>query len=160
MPDADANLRQQLLDLLDGSSARLGFAEVVAEIPLTLRGVRPAGLPHSLWEQLEHYRLAQWDLLETARDPHHASPADEAGYWPGEPEPEDDEAWERSLAACHRDLTAMKVLVADPETDLHAPIPWTGFKTVLRQALVMADHNAYHLGQMVTLRRLLGIWTR
>jgi len=160
MSDADAALRQQLFDLLDGTSARLGFDKVVADVPPELRGVRPEGIPHSLWELLEHYRLAQWDLLETARDPHHTSPADEAGYWPADTAPPDDEAWDRSLAACHRDLMAMKALVADPETDLHAPIPWTGFKTVLRQALVTADHNAYHLGQMVYLRRLLGDWTR
>ena len=158
MLDADASLRQHLLTLLDGTTARLSFEAATANVPPALRGVRPEGLPFSLWELLEHYRLAQSDLLEVCRDPHHTSPADDSGYWPTEREPANEEAWERSLAGCHLDLQAMKALVANPETDLHAPIPWTGFKTVLRQVLVVADHNAYHLGQMVAVRRMLGVW--
>jgi hypothetical protein len=107
---------------------------------------------------LEHLRIAQWDILEFSRDGRHVSPPFPEGYWPSGDAPPDEEAWERSVSAFRADLKAMEALVADPSTDLFAPIPHGQGQTVLREALLVADHNAYHLGQLVLLRRLLGAW--
>jgi DinB superfamily len=123
-----------------------------------LRGVRPSGLPYSIWELLEHMRIAQWDILEFSRDAKHVSPDWPAGYWPealSQPSPK---AWDKSLKSFARDLGAMERLVASPKTDLFAQIPHGTGQTILREALLIADHNAYHLGQVLTVRRLLGIW--
>src|SRR4029079_18998670 len=109
---------------------------------------------------LEHLRLAQWDILEFSRDPKHVSPKWPEGYWPASPEPPDAGAWEHSVATSRRDLQAMKELVADPRSDLHAPFAHGEGQTMLREALLVADHNAYHLGQMVLVRRLLGCWPK
>jgi hypothetical protein len=103
-------------------------------------------------------RIAQWDILEFARNPRHASPPFPAGYWPAGDTPPDDAAWDRCVAGFGADLRAMQDLVADPATDLFVPFPHGTGQTVLRQALLVADHNAYHLGQLVLVRRLLGAW--
>ena len=154
----DQALRDHLLHLLAGGHAHIGFDEAVADVPPQLRGVRPANAAHSTWEILEHLRLAQWDILEFSRDAKHVSPAWPKGYWPESPEPPDTKAWDRSAAAFRADLQALQDLVADPATDLYARIPWGDGQTILREALLVADHNAYHLGQLVLVRRLLGAW--
>jgi hypothetical protein len=157
--DKDRALRDHLLELLRGGSAHLDFDQAIEGLPPHLRGVRPEGLPHSVWELLEHLRIAQWDILEFSRNPDHASPDWPAGYWPTSPAPPDEAAWERSLAAVRREIREMMDLVADPKTDLSARIPWGDGQTILREALLVADHNAYHLGQIVLVRRLLGAWS-
>ncbi|HEX2253866.1 MAG TPA: DinB family protein [Thermoanaerobaculia bacterium] len=151
-------LRHAILELLEGRGAHAGFDAVVADFPPELRGVRPAGLEHSGWELLEHLRIALWDLVEFSRDPEHRSPPWPAGYWPPAAGPPDDAAWEASVEAYRRHLGEMRALVADPERDLTAPLPWGDGQTLLREALLAADHASYHLGQMVDLRRLLGDW--
>jgi DinB superfamily len=151
-------LRQQLIELLDGGHAHLDFEAAIADLPAELRGARPPGLPHTPWRLLEHMRIAQWDILRFSVDPKHVSPDFPAGYWPEGDAPPDPGAWDRSVTAFWADLQAMKELVADPKTDLFAPIPHGEGQTVLREALLVADHNAYHLGQMVTVRRLLNAW--
>jgi len=151
-------LREHLTNLLSGGGAHLDWKASFAGIPPKLRGVRPSGLPHSLWEMLEHLRIAQWDILEFSRNPKHVSPDWPQGYWPGSPEPPNEEAWEKSLKLFGRDLAAMEKLVANPKTDLFARIPHGTGQTILREALLVADHNAYHLGQVVFIRRLLGAW--
>ncbi len=151
-------LRQQLTELLDGGHAHLDFEAAIADLPSELRGGQVPGLPHTPWRLLEHMRIAQWDILRFSVDPKHVSPDFPAGYWPEGDAPPDPEAWDRSVEAFRADLQAMKDLVADPKTDLFAPIPHGEGQTVLREALLVADHNAYHLGQMVTVRRLLGAW--
>jgi hypothetical protein len=115
-------------------------------------------MPYSAWELLEHMRLAQWDILEFSRDAKHVSPDWPAGYWPGTPNPPNANAWEKSLKSFERDLTAMKKLVANPKTDLFARIPHGTGQTILREALLVADHNAYHVGQIILVRRVLGVW--
>ena len=155
--DRDDALREHLLYLLRGGGAHLDFEAAVAGLPAALRGARPAGVPHSPWRLLEHLRLAQWDILEFSRDPDHVSPPWPEGYWP-DSAPPDDRAWDASLAAFRADLEAMKALVADPESDLHTPFPHGNGQTLLREALLVTDHNAYHLGQLVLVRRLLGAW--
>jgi hypothetical protein len=151
-------LREHLTNLLSGGGAHLDWKASFAGIPPKLRGVRPSGSPHSLWEMLEHMRIAQWDILEFSRNPKHVSPDWPEGYWPGSPEPPNSQAWEKSLKLFARDLAAMEKLVANPKTDLFARIPHGTGQTILREALLVADHNAYHLGQVVFIRRLLGAW--
>jgi uncharacterized damage-inducible protein DinB len=157
-PDQTAALREHLLHLLRGGGAHLDFEKAVAALPPELRGVRPAGLPHSPWRLLEHMRIAQWDILEFSRNPRHVSPPFPDGYWPQGDAPPDAAAWDRSVAAYRADLRAMEALVADPASDLFTPFPHGQGQTLLREALLVADHNAYHLGQLVVVRRLLGAW--
>jgi hypothetical protein len=154
----DRELRDHLLYLLRGGGAHLDFEAATADLPPKLRGGKPANLPHTPWRLLEHMRIAQWDILEFSRNPKHVSPKFPAGYWPAGDAPPDDAAWDRSVAGFRADLKAMQDLVADPATDLFAPIPHGEGQTILREALLLADHNAYHLGQLVTVRRLLGVW--
>jgi uncharacterized damage-inducible protein DinB len=154
----DHSLRQHLLDLLRGDSAHVQFDAAIADLPAKLRGVKPAGLEFTAWRLLEHMRIAQWDILEFSRNPKHVSPKFPAGYWPKGDAPPSAAAWEKSVAGFRSDLEAMQRLVEDAATDLFAPIPHGDGQTVLREAMLVADHNAYHLGQLVMLRRLLGAW--
>ncbi len=154
----DQSLREHLLYLLRGGGAHLDFEAAIADLPAELRGAKVAGVPHTPWRLLEHLRIAQWDILEFSRNPRHVSPSFPDGYWPEGDAPPDAGAWDRSVTAFRADLQAMQDLVADPATDLFAPIPHGQGQTVLREALLVADHNAYHLGQLVVLRRALGAW--
>jgi len=154
----DKALREHLVNLLTGDSAHLNFEAAVKNMPADLRGKRPKGAEHSPWEILEHLRIAQWDILEFSRNPKHKSPDFPSGYWPTSPAPPNEQAWKKSMDAFHADLKAMADLVADSSKDLFAKIPHGDGQTILREALVLADHNAYHLGQLVLLRRLLGVW--
>jgi hypothetical protein len=154
----DKALREHVLYLLDGGGAHAKFDEVVADIPPKLLGQKPAGLPHSLWMLLEHLRIAQRDILEFSRNPKHASPKWPDGYWPKTEALPSPAAWNAGVKQFRQDLKAMQDLVKDPKTDLFAKIPWGDGQTVLREALLLADHNAYHLGQMLDVRRLLGAW--
>jgi hypothetical protein len=157
MSEVDS-LRSHLLELLGGGHAHLDFLAAIADLPTELRGTKPAGLPHTPWRLLEHMRIAQWDILRFSVDPHHVSPEFPSGYWPEGDGPPDDGAWDRAVTAFLADHKDMMNLVADPATDLFARIPHGDGQTVLREALLVADHNAYHLGQLVTVRRLLGAW--
>ncbi len=157
MAESDA-LRQHLLDLLRGRNAHADFDTVMADFPSRLRGVKPAGASYTGWQLLEHMRIAQWDILEFSRDAKHKSPAWPEGYWPKTGAPPAAASWNNSLRSFRADLKAMAKLVADKKTDLFAPIPHGSGQTILREALLVADHNSYHLGQIVVLRRLLGAW--
>ena len=156
--DHDKILRQHLLDLLNGGQAHATFEKAVKNLPVNLRGKRPKGAEHSPWEILEHLRIAQRDILEFSRNATHQSPDWPSGYWPAQPAPFDAKAWDRSVRAFRRDLKALCDLVADPTTDLYERIPHGDGQTILREALLAADHNAYHLGELVLVRRLLGAW--
>jgi hypothetical protein len=157
--DRDQALRDHLLYLLRGGGAHLSFDAAIADLPVEMRGAKPAGVPHSPWRLLEHMRIAQWDILEFSRDAKHVSPPFPEGYWPSGDAPPAADSWDRTVASFHADLEAMCDLVADPATDLYAPIPHGEGQTVLREALLIADHNAYHLGQLVVVRRALGAWS-
>jgi hypothetical protein len=154
----DQVLRDHLLYLLRGGDAHLHFDAAVADLLPELRGARAADVRHTAWRLLEHMRIAQWDILEFSRNAKHVSPPFPEGYWPKGDAPPDAAAWDRCLAAFRADLQAMQDLVADPSTDLFAPIPHGEGQTILREALLVADHNAYHLGQLIMLRRVLGAW--
>ena len=152
-------LREHLLWLLRGGHAHVGIEEAVKDLPEELRGRTPANIPHSPWEVLEHMRIAQWDILEFSRDPDHVSPEFPSGYWPEQGAPPDSEAWKASLAAFRRDAEELQALVADPKQDLFEAFPWGDGQTLLREALLVADHNAYHLGQLIAVRKALGTWS-
>jgi hypothetical protein len=154
----DKALRRHLLNLLHGKGAHVDFDAAVNGFPPDLRGKRPEGAAHSPWEILEHMRIAQWDILEFSRDAKHVSPDWPGGYWPKTPAPPDAHAWDKSIRAFRADLKAMCDLVEDPSTDLYARIPHGEGQTILREALLVADHNSYHLGEFVQTRRLLGAW--
>jgi hypothetical protein len=151
-------LRRQVVQLLDGRQAHEHFEEVLREIPFHLQGTKPSGAAHTPWEILEHLRIAQWDILEFSRSSEHVSPSFPEGYWPETPEPPREGAWKESLERYRSDLLEMKSLLQDPENDLFVPFPHGKGQTLLREALVLADHNAYHLGEMVCVRRQLGVW--
>jgi len=154
----DKSLREQLVKFLGWHHAHLDWPEALAGLPAPLRGLRPKGAPHSAWELLEHVRIAQWDILEFSRNPLHVSPDFPSGYWPKSSAPPNPAAWGKSVKAFLRDRRAMQKLIADRETDPFLPIPHGSGQTVLREALLLADHNSYHLGQFLLLRRLLGAW--
>jgi hypothetical protein len=151
-------LREHVLYLLNGGGAHARFDDVIKDMPEDLRGAKANGLPHSAWMLLEHLRLAQWDILEFSRNSKHKSPVWPKGYWPKTEAPPSTAAWNKSVQQFRKDLKAMQNLVANLKTDLYARVPWGDGQTVLREALLLADHNAYHIGQLVDLRRLLGDW--
>jgi hypothetical protein len=172
----DRTLREHVIRLLRGGSAHAAFDDVVSGFPPELRGRRfeislqvpgrnarataasEIEMPYSGWELLEHIRIAQWDILEFSRNPKHVSPEWPAGYWPRSAAPRDPRAWSKSVQSFKEDLQAMEDLVQDPATELFTPIVHGDGQTILREALLVADHNAYHLGQMVLLRKLLRAW--
>jgi len=158
MHDNSKALRDHVLYLLRGGGAHLDFAKTIFNFPAKLRGVRPAKLPYTAWRLLEHMRIAQWDILDFCRNPKYATLDFPSGYWPRGDAPPNARAWAKSVRAFQSDLKAMQNLVANPRTDLFAPIPHGEGQTILREALLVADHNAYHLGQLVILRRLRGTW--
>jgi hypothetical protein len=154
----DQALRKQLVETLKGGGAHATFDDAIEGLPAKLRGEKPKGMPHSPWMLLEHLRIGQWDILEFSRDRKHESPKWPEGYWPKTATPPDAKAWEKSVAAFRKELKAMQDLVKNPKTDLAAKIPWGDGQTILRQALLAADHNAYHIAQIIDVRRLLGAW--
>jgi hypothetical protein len=154
----DRTLRAHLAKNLDADTAHVNFDKTIIGWPEAARGVKPAGSPHSAWELLEHMRLGQWDILEFIVNPKHVSPPWPSGYWPATDAPPTKEAWEKSIENFRSDLQAMRDLISNPKTDLFAKIPHGTGQSILRQALLLADHNSHHLGQLVLLRRLLGAW--
>jgi hypothetical protein len=158
MSEHEAALREQLVSLLKGGGAHVHFMDAVEGFPASKRGTYAQGLAHTGWQLLEHARLAQWDILEFSRNHEHVSPEFPEGYWPKTPAPVSEEEWNKTAEAFQRDLRDMIKLVENPRTDLYAKIPHGQGQTILREALVLADHNSYHLGQLVDLRRALGTW--
>ena len=158
MPD-DAALRDHVVELLTASHAHVDLVSVVGRVPADAWGRKPARAPYTPWQLLEHIRLAQWDILEFSRNADHVSPDWPDGYWPPSDEPSSLEAVKTSVSQVKTDLAAMVALVRDPSTDLFARIPHGEGQTVLREALLVADHNAYHLGQLVLVLKQIGAWT-
>lgn len=152
-------LSEHVLNLLGGKGAHAGFDDAVKNFPAELRGKKIRGADHTAWQLLGHMRIAQWDILEFSRDPKHVSPKFPEGYWPEAAAPPSDAAWKKSIASFRHDLERMKQLVSNAsEEELYTRIPHGDGQTLLREALVLADHNAYHLGQFVMLRKMLGSW--
>jgi hypothetical protein len=149
-------LREQLVQVLDWDHAHIRFDDAVKDFPPELRGKRPAGGPHSPWELLEHLRITLWDILEFTRDAEHVSPEFPSGYWPSTEAPPTETAWDESVARYRSDLRALAELTRDDGVDLFARIPHGSGQTPLREVLLTIDHNAYHTGQLMMVRRILG----
>jgi hypothetical protein len=149
------SLRQHLANLLRMKGAHLDFRTAVADFPAHLRGAKPAGAPHSAWQLLEHMRLAQEDILDFSRNPAYQEKKFPDDYWPAGEAPPTEKAWDDSVRQFESDLKEMEALVADTKLDLFAAIPHGQRQTLLRETLLVADHNAYHLGQLMFLRKML-----
>jgi hypothetical protein len=156
-PSTDNALREHLLKLLSGGEAHVDFDAAVGDWPVQLAGARVANFPHTAWMLLEHMRIAQWDILEFSRNPKHKSPPWPEGYWPESEAPANEKEWANSVAEFKRDLKSMENLVSNSKNNLYAKLPWGDGQTLLREALLLADHNSYHLGQLVMLRKCMGI---
>jgi hypothetical protein len=153
-------LRHHVHNLLAGKGAHINFQDAIEGFPREFRGKRIPSVPFTAWQILEHMRIAQWDILEFSRNPGHVSPKWPEGYWPKTDAPPDDEAWEQSVRQFNDDLSAMQRLISEPTADLLARIPKGEGQTLLREALLLADHNSYHLGQFVFLRKMLDGWNQ
>jgi hypothetical protein len=151
-------MRVQLAKALDWGEAHVDFDRAVKDFPVELRGRRVERLPYSGWQLLEHLRIAQRDILDFSRNPKYQERQWPGEYWPASPEPPDDKAWDRSVAAFRRDRAVLKKLAADPKMSLSRRIPHGSGQTYLREILLTLDHNAYHVAELVVLRRLLGAW--
>lgn len=154
----DAVIRKQLESLILGEGAHVPVERALAGLPAELRGRVPAGLAHSVWQLLEHIRIAQEDLVRYALEADWTSPDWPGGYWPSDPEPPSAHAWDRSLEDFRDDRDRALALVRDGGRDLTAPLPHAGQHTLLRQLMLLADHTAYHAAQIVDARRVLGAW--
>jgi len=156
--NADTVLREQLVALLRGRNAHMTFDDAVKDFPLDKINVQPPNVDYTPWHLIEHLRIAQWDILEFVRNPAHVSPPWPEGYWPKPGTQADAQAWEATVAAFRRDLADIEALAASPDTDLAAPIPHAPDYTILREILLTADHNAYHIGELGILRQVLQAW--
>jgi uncharacterized damage-inducible protein DinB len=154
----DPAVRDLLARSLGWSEAHVSFDDAVRDLPAHLHGARPAGLAHSPWEILEHIRIVQRDILDFSLTGRYQEPEWPSGYWPTSPEPPDPGAWERSIAAVREDRDRLRELARDARVDLAAVTPHGTDQTYLRELLLLVDHTAYHVGQLVVVRRLLGAW--
>lgn len=153
-----AVLRDQLLAQLRGGQAHMGFEEVIAEFPMDLINTRPPHVAYTPWHLLEHIRISQWDILEFVRNPDYVSPDWPIGYWPDPASQATPAQWEQTIAAFRRDMKDVEALAADPATDLFSRIPHGSGQTILREILLVADHNAYHIGELGILRQVIQAW--
>ena len=155
----DAALRDQLVALLKGGQAHATLSDAVADFPANRIGERPAGTPYSAWQLVEHIRITLHDLLEFATNSEYVELEWPSGYWPKNGGPGKDESWDATVKAIHADMKSFEALVHSQDSNLYATIPWgKNGETLLREVLLVADHNSYHLGELVLLRRVLGIW--
>lgn len=148
-------LRRHLINLLTKAEAHMDVRSALEDFPAGLRGRKPRGAPHTAWQLLEHMRIAQWDILEFSLSAKHVSPKWPEGYWPQSEAPPDEKAWDKSVRQFLADLDRVCQMVSDPKLDLFAKIPHGDGQTCLREALLVADHNAYHLGQLVMVKKIL-----
>lgn len=155
----DLALRKHIIALLDGRQAAMSFDDAVANFPMSAINTSPPNVLYTPWHILEHLRITQWDILEYVRNPQHVSPDWPVGYWPAQDTQTDPDGWKHTIAQFHEDFQAMRRIVLDPATDLYAPIPhgYNGH-TILREALLVADHNAYHIGEFAVLRQVMNTW--
>ena len=158
MDDNERTLRDQLVELMDGRHAHTDAETILGKLTFADLSRKPAGAPKTLWEVFEHIRIAQEDIVEFSRDPEHVSPPFPKGYWPAKPRPESEAVWKKSVRNFRDELQAMKAMVRDPELDLYAKFPHGDGQTLLREAMLVADHNAYHFGQMVLMMKMLKLW--
>ena len=154
----DKVVRQQLIAILRGGNAHLKFERAVSQFPLDYINRKATHISYSPWELLEHMRICQWDILEFIRNPKYVSPPWPKGYWPAKEEVADEKKWQETLSDFSQDLLLVEELVNDPGINLYQPVPHAPDYNILREILLIADHNAYHLGELVVLRKALSIW--
>ena len=154
----EQELRKQLLGLLTGKNAHMTFEQAVADFPPDAMNQRPPNVEYTPWQLLEHIRIAQWDILDFIRNPDYVSPDWPSGYWPDRLHQASQEDWQQTVSQLQSDLEALKEIVRNPETDLLADLPHAPGYTVLREILVVSDHNAYHLGEFAALRQVMDTW--
>jgi hypothetical protein len=155
---ADTIFRQQLLDLLHGGNAHMTLDQAVADLPVMYFNAHPPNVTYTFWHLLEHLRFAQWDILDYIRNPDYQWPSWPVDYWPAPDAQADEEKWNETLRRFREDLRALEVLVENPAIDLTAPLPYAPQHTYLREILLVADHNAYHIGEFAILRQVMGLW--
>ena len=158
MDDAERALRDQLARLLRGGMAHMTFDEAVADFPLDRINERPPNVPYTPWHILEHLRITQWDILDFMRNPDYKELSWPAQYWPAPDAVTDADGWARTIAEFNADFAAICAIAADPQTDLYARIPWGDGQIILREILLVADHNAHHIGEFAILRQVMGTW--
>lgn len=156
----EAALRKQLLAQLQARQAHMSFDDVVADFPMTLINVRPPDVTYTPWHVIEHIRIAQWDILEFVRNPAHVSPNWPKGYWPDPASDATPEQWENTIEGFYKDMRHVEALASDPATDLFSPIPHGSGQTILREILLVADHNAYHIGELGLMRQIIQAWPK
>ncbi len=156
--DNQQSLREHVVALLTKEQAHMSFDHAITAFPTKLRGATVSGLPHTAWQLLEHLRIAQWDMVDFTINKKYKEITWPDDYWPKRTAPKSAAEWNSSIARIRRDLNVMVKLVANPKTDLYSVIPWGSGQTILREALVIADHNAYHVAQLVDVRKALGAW--
>jgi hypothetical protein len=156
--EAEETIRNQLLDLLGGGNAHMDFIEALAQFPVEYINTQPPNSDYTPWRLLEHMRITQWDILEFVRNPDHVSPNWPEGYWPPAGKTADAQMWEESLNKFRKDHQALQAIVEDPNTDLLASLPHAPGYTILREVLVLSDHNAYHIGEFALMRQVMGTW--
>ncbi len=158
--DTERGIRDQLVDLLRGGNAHMDFDQAVDQFPLKYLNSHPPNSEYTPWRLLEHMRIAQWDILEFIGNPNHVSPPWPEGYWPPEAEKADQRKWKKTIGTFRQDLQAMQAMVKDPNTSLFASLAHAKGYTILREVLVLADHNAYHIGEFAILRQIMGTWPK
>lgn len=156
--DQDLVVREQLLALLGGGNAHMDFDSMIEDFPMDRINDMPPNVPYSPWQLLEHMRIAQWDILEFIRDPGHESPDWPRGYWPTPGTTADEGQWHDTIESYKHDRASLVELIEDPESDLYADIPHAEGYTILREILLVADHNAYHIGEFAILRQVMDTW--
>lgn len=157
MKDQD-RVRELLLEQLSGRNAHVDFKKSVDNLSITDVGVKPDNFPHTIWELVEHIRIAQHDIVAFSKDPNYKSPDWPEGYWPDNNKPSDDEDWENTLKAIQEDHLEMVEIIKDENNDLLSPLEHGSGQTLFREAMLIVDHNAYHIGQIVLMRRAMDIW--
>ena len=157
---ADQILREQLLALLRGGQAYMPFDQAVADFPTEHFNTRPPNVTYTFWHLLEHLRIAQYDILDYVRNPDYTTPNWPADYWPAPDAITDAAGWQATLDAFRADRLALEAIIQAPETDLTAPLPHAPQHNILREILVVAEHNAYHTGEFAILRQVMGFWKK
>jgi hypothetical protein len=155
---ADTVIKKQLTELLTIAIAHATFEDAVENLALNIVGIKPNNLPYSIWQLVEHIRITQWDILEFSRNPGHESPKWPDEYWPKKDEPDDKAAWDKSLKQIEDEKDEFIKLINDPAADLYTPFKHGDGQNLLREALLIADHTSYHVGEIIVLRRLLDVW--
>lgn len=148
----------ELISLIDKGNAHASFEDAVKEIPMDLLTKAPDGLPYSIWQLVEHIRITQWDIVEFCTNPDHQSPKWPDEYWPPAVVAVTEREWENSLAKIKKDRARFFDVLKHQETDLYAPFDYGDGQSIFREALLIADHNSYHVGEIIVIRRLLGNW--